>query len=123
MTKIHTIEWTPALLNHPTARVGLNANWWGLAGKTVKRLAGRVSESEVISGIVGGHTDHFGVPYSLTEEFVSVYRMHPLIPEDYTFRSATSDEGPDPRDPSHKKCLLALDKGWLNSPLTRLAEG
>ena len=92
LAKIHTIEWTPALLNNPTAKIGLNANWWGLAGKTVKRLVGRISKREVISGIVGGHTDHFGVPYSLTEEFVSVYRMHPLIPDDYTFRSVTSDE-------------------------------
>ncbi|HET7272436.1 MAG TPA: peroxidase family protein [Rubrobacter sp.] len=92
MAKIHTIEWTPALLKHPTARVGLNANWWGLAGKTVKRLVGRISENEVISGIVGGRRDHFGVPYSLTEEFVSVYRMHPLIPDDYTFRAVASDE-------------------------------
>jgi hypothetical protein len=92
LAKIHTIEWTPALLNNPTAKIGLNANWWGLAGKTVKRLVGRVSDSEVISGIVGGHTDHFGVPYSLTEEFVSVYRMHPLIPDAYTFRSVASDE-------------------------------
>ena len=92
LAKIHTIEWTPALLDHPTARRGLNANWWGLAGKSVKRLVGRISESELISGIVGGEPDHFGVPYSLTEEFVSVYRMHPLIPDDYTFRSVASDE-------------------------------
>jgi hypothetical protein len=92
LAKIHTIEWTPALLDHPTARVGLDANWWGLAGKTVKRLVGRISDSEVISGIVGGHPDHFGVPYSLTEEFVSVYRMHPLIPDDYTFRAVASDD-------------------------------
>jgi hypothetical protein len=92
LAKIHTIEWTPALLDHPTVRVGLNANWWGLAGKTVKRLVGRISDNEVISGIVGGHRDHFGVPYSLTEEFVSVYRMHPLIPDDYTFRAVASDE-------------------------------
>jgi hypothetical protein len=92
LAKIHTIEWTPALLDHPTARRGLNVNWWGLAGKTVKRLVGRISDNEVISGIVGGHPDHFGVPYSLTEEFVSVYRMHPLIPDDYTFRSVASDE-------------------------------
>ena len=92
LAKIHTIEWTPALLNHPTARRGLNANWWGLAGKTVKRLAGRISDNEVISGIVGGRSDHFGVPYSLTEEFVAVYRMHPLIPDDYTFRAVASDE-------------------------------
>ena len=92
LAKIHTIEWTPALLDHPTARRGLNANWWGLAGKTIKRLVGRISDNEMISGIVGGRPDHFGVPYSLTEEFVSVYRMHPLIPDDYTFRSVASDE-------------------------------
>jgi hypothetical protein len=92
LAKIHTIEWTPALLNHPTARRGLNANWWGLVGKTVKRLVGRISDNEIISGIVGGRPDHFGVPYSLTEEFVAVYRMHPLIPDDYTFRAVANDE-------------------------------
>jgi hypothetical protein len=31
------------------------------------------------------------VPYALTEEFVAVYRMHPLIPDDYSFRSAADD--------------------------------
>src|ERR687894_330363 len=92
LAKIHTIEWTPALLNHPTARRGLDANWWGLTGSTVKKMLGRISDNEVISGIVGGRTDHFGVPFSLTEEFVSVYRMHPLIPDDYTFRAVASDE-------------------------------
>jgi len=30
-------------------------------------------------------------PYSLTEEFSIVYRMHPLIPDDYTFRSVADD--------------------------------
>jgi Animal haem peroxidase len=92
LAKIHTIEWTPALLDHPAARVGLDANWWGLAGKTVKRLVGRISDSELISGIVGGHPDHFGVPYSLTEEFVAVYRMHPLIPDEYAFCAVDSGQ-------------------------------
>jgi hypothetical protein len=82
----------PVGLNHPTARRGLNANWWGLAGKSVKKLVGRISENEVISGIVGGRAEHFGVPYSLTEEFVAVYRMHPLIPDEYTFRAVANDE-------------------------------
>jgi hypothetical protein len=92
LAKIHTVEWTPSLLDHPAAHLGLNANWWGLAGKTVKRLVGRISDSELISGIVGGHPDHFGVPYSLTEEFVAVYRMHPLIPDEYAFCSVESGE-------------------------------
>ncbi len=50
---------------------------------------GRLSKSELVSGIPGSRTDHFGVPYALTEEFVAVYRMHPLIPDDYAFRAAS----------------------------------
>src|SRR5262245_16439935 len=29
MAKIHTVEWTPALLQHPVLQIGMNANWWG----------------------------------------------------------------------------------------------
>ncbi len=46
----------------------------------------------MISGIPGSAQDHFGVPYSLTEEFSIVYRMHPLIADTYTFRSAADDQ-------------------------------
>ncbi|MDY7020210.1 MAG: peroxidase family protein, partial [Cyanobacteriota bacterium] len=31
--------------------------------------------------------DHHAAPYYLTEEFVSVYRMHPLMPDEYDFYS------------------------------------
>ena len=60
----------------------------GLAGEHIKNMFGRLSGSEMLSGIPGSETDHFGVPYTLTEEFVAVYRMHPLIPDDITFWSA-----------------------------------
>ena len=33
----------------------------------------------------------YDVPFSLTEEFVAVYRMHPLIPDVYEFRAAADD--------------------------------
>jgi Animal haem peroxidase len=91
IAKIHTAEWTPAILAHPTTVAALHANWWGLAGERIRRTFGRITKSEVISGIPGTATDHFGVPYSLTEEFTIVYRMHPLIPDDYTFRSVSDD--------------------------------
>jgi len=91
IAKIHTAEWTPVILAHPTTVTALHANWWGLAGQKVRQTFGRVSKSELISGIPGSATDHFGVPYSLTEEFSIVYRMHPLIPDDYSFRSVTDD--------------------------------
>lgn len=58
----------------------MNANWWGLIGEKLNKLVGRVAKSEVIGGIPGSGVDQNNVPYSLTEEFVSVYRMHPLIP-------------------------------------------
>ena len=89
--KIHTVEWTPAIISHPTSQVALRANWWGIEMERLQRLFGRLSASEEISGIPGSQVDHFGVPYCLTEEFSIVYRMHPLIPDAYGFRSA--DDG------------------------------
>jgi hypothetical protein len=87
MAKIHTVEWTPAILPHPVTDIALNANWWGLLGQQIKNNIGRIGDSELLSGIVGSQTDHHTAPYYLTEEFVSVYRMHPLIPDDLNFYS------------------------------------
>jgi hypothetical protein len=81
MAKIHTVEWTPAILAHPTLEVGMNANWWGLVGEKLTKMLGRISKnSEIISGIPGSGVDQDNVPYSITEEFVAVYRLHSLIP-------------------------------------------
>ena len=60
----------------------------GARRERLSRLVGRIGDGELISGVVGSKTDHFGVPYAITEEFVAVYRMHPLIPDDYVFRAA-----------------------------------
>src|SRR3990170_4678569 len=91
VAKIHTVEWTPAVISHPTTVTALRANWFGLAGERVRRQFDRISGSELVSGIPGAQTQHYGVPYSLTEEFTAVYRMHPLVPDDWSFRSATDD--------------------------------
>ena len=45
----------------------------------------------MISGIPGAATEHYGVPFSLTEEFTSVYRMHPLLPDEFDLRTALGD--------------------------------
>jgi Animal haem peroxidase len=87
MAKIHTLEWTPAIIAHPTSQSALYANWFGLLGEQFGKTYGRVTASEILQGIPGSPTDFHGVPYSLTEEFVAVYRLHPLIPDDYEFRS------------------------------------
>jgi hypothetical protein len=92
LAKIHTVEWTPAVTAHPTAVTALHANWYGLAGKNLYDAFGRLSSNEVVSGIPGSHTEEYGVPFALTEEFVAVYRMHPLIPDHFDFRSARDDQ-------------------------------
>jgi hypothetical protein len=91
LAKIHTVEWTPAVISHPTTVFALRANWFGVAGEKIARSFGRISDSEVVSGIPGAATEHYGVPFSLTEEFTSVYRMHPLLPDDFDLRTATGD--------------------------------
>lgn len=92
IAKIHTVEWTTCVLRHPALQIGMNANWFGALGETFKDKMGRIGDSELLSGIVGSPTDHHAAPFSLTEEFVSVYRLHPLIPDDWNFFSLDSGE-------------------------------
>jgi hypothetical protein len=91
MAKIHTVDWTPAIIAHPTTVTALRTNWWGLEGEKLDKRFGRFTSNEVIRGIPGSPTALHGVPYQLTEEFVAVYRMHPLIPDDFDFRSLEND--------------------------------
>ena len=91
MAKIHTVDWTPAIIAHPTTVFALRTNWWGLEGAWLDKLIGRRTKNEVIRGIPGSDTNHHGVSYSLTEEFVAVYRMHPLIPDEFSVRSLVDD--------------------------------
>jgi hypothetical protein len=120
IAKIHTVEWTPGILGHPTTQLALRTNWWGLAGESVHKVAGRVGKSEVWSGIPGSHTDHFGVPYSITEEFVAVYRMHPLIPDDYEIRSVADDQLMEQRtftEVAFKNAREVLDRVGMGNAL------
>ena len=91
IAKIHTVEWTPALLDTPELRLGMRSNWWGVLDEHFYRSRGRVSDSELFSGIVGSPVDHHAAPYAITEEFSAVYRMHPLIPDDFSFRRLDDD--------------------------------
>ena len=91
IAKIHTVDWTPAIIAHPTTVYALRANWFGVLGERFAQRFGRLGGSPLLHGIPGSATQLHGVPYSLTEEFVAVYRMHPLIPDEYTFRSVADD--------------------------------
>ncbi|MDQ3935229.1 MAG: peroxidase [Actinomycetota bacterium] len=83
MAKIHTVEWTPGIVNNTALWAAMNTNWSGLLGQHTKDLIGRLGDSEIFSGIMGSPSEHHGARFQLTEEFVSVYRMHPLIPDDW----------------------------------------
>jgi hypothetical protein len=98
IAKIHTVEWTTAILAHPVLQIGMRANWFGIAEERVHRLWGRISDSEVISGIPGSALDHHSAPYAITEEFVAVYRMHPLVPDDFDLRSIARPDVVDRRE-------------------------
>jgi Animal haem peroxidase len=86
MAKIHTVEWTPAILPHPLTQLALRTNWSGLAPR-LQRLFRGLNDVDLLSGIPGSPTDHHSAPYALTEEFASVYRLHSLLPDDYVIRS------------------------------------
>jgi hypothetical protein len=111
MAKIHTVEWTPAIIGHPTTERAIRATWYGLLGRDLRRRFGRLGTTEFLSGIPGSRTDHHGVPYSLTEEFVTVYRLHPLMPDEFRFGERV-----------FSLRELAVQPGVLDQPARRLEE-
>jgi hypothetical protein len=126
IVKIHTVEWTPAILPNKALEMGMNANWYGLekfinwttpSNPTGAKLPPAVLQAAfgltdaqfkdikpIIYGVAGGDRDlkknpatvsatfpGIDVPYALTEEFVSVYRMHPLLPDSWEIKSLATN--------------------------------
>ncbi|KAL8475541.1 hypothetical protein ACS0TY_028265 [Phlomoides rotata] len=106
IAKIHTIDWTVELLKTDMLRAGIRVNWYGLLGKRLKDRFEHCGIS-VLSGIVGSKksVDH-GVPYLLTEEFVSVYRMHPLLPDKLVLRNIDAPPAPNKSPPFSKEMKM-----------------
>jgi hypothetical protein len=95
MAKIHTVEWTPAILANRTLHDAMNANWYGLItswfGGKDKHVVKEVPiPNRELGGIVGGQQASFA-RYGLSEEFTSVYRLHSLLPD--VFRMEPSRPG------------------------------
>jgi Animal haem peroxidase/Catalase len=86
IAKIHTVEWTPAILATETIDAALRNNWYGPPADWITRLGMWLIDTHSMTGIPTTMPDHHGVPFSLTEDFVTVYRMHPLLPDRYVFR-------------------------------------
>jgi hypothetical protein len=87
MAKIHTVEWTPGILATPVLKAAMHANWYGGLPKWAAERLPRVDALEGLFGVVGGEQEHHAAPYAITEEFTAVYRLHPLLPDDWEFRS------------------------------------
>jgi hypothetical protein len=81
--KIHTVEWTPGILANPVLATAMHSNWYGALPQWAQRVLGGRNLTEALTGIVGSKQSHHSAAYSITEEFVSVYRLHPLLPDDY----------------------------------------
>ncbi|XP_076891583.1 alpha-dioxygenase PIOX-like [Bidens hawaiensis] len=95
IAKIHTIDWTVELLKTDMLHVAMRANWYGILGKRFKDTFGHVG-GPILGGLVGlKKPNNHGVPYSLTEEFASVYRMHSLLPDQLIIRDIDSTPGPN----------------------------
>src|SRR6187401_463555 len=72
LAKIHTVEWSTAILPQDVLSTGLRANWYGRFTK-LQNVFPKLADNDIFSGIPGSPTEHHGVPFTLTEEFVSVY--------------------------------------------------
>ena len=181
MAKIHTIEWTPAVLPNKTLNWAMHTNWYGAlnpeaakvvsetmagednfvladgdappflvalrqqfgtslgrlladapakanqngkVGQTLGNLGG--ASMAIMTGMVGSKTELFDVPYSITEEFVAVYRMHPLIPEALDVRSMGNDkviETVPINETRHEKSMALLRKHGLATLLYSFGRG
>ena len=173
MAKIHTVEWTPAILPNKTLHWAMNTNWYGASNPEVARITGENMAGEdnfllakgdappflevlrqqvgaglarlmtgipakadhggnavkslgdlggasiaIMTGMVGAHRELFDVPYAITEEFVAVYRMHPLLPEDLAIRSMATDQVVETvpiNETRHEKSINLLRKHGLDT--------
>ena len=89
--KIHTVEWTPAILGNPVLEKSMNIVWYGAPNDWLTRFGIWLMENETMLGVPGSLPNHHAAAYCNTEEFVAVYKMHPLMPDDFDFHDHTSD--------------------------------
>ncbi len=98
MAKIHSVEWTPAILPNYRLDLGLNSNWYGLLTYKFRNPKERKTIAEFnvgnpeLGGVVGNEINKHGSPFGLTEEFVEVYRLHSLLPESLRLRRHDTGE-------------------------------
>lgn len=93
IARIHTIEWTEDLLQHPTLQLGMHADFYGLLGQRLKCYLMRLSSrhplvdslltpfrrNDFIWGMPGSRWEHHDGPFQVPKHFRLVYRLHEMI--------------------------------------------
>lgn len=82
ITKIHTIEWTPTIVNNEVTRPAQSVIYYGFLGKNFKQILN--TRIKYLSGYVQGPFFNQNVNFSHIVEFSSIYRMHSLLPDTVT---------------------------------------
>lgn len=99
MARIHTVEWTPAILPNRVLAAGLNTNWHGIMATKFlpfeKRRPGLwwTPKDAMLGGIIGAHTNTYGKPRLFSENFSEVYRLHAAVPDTLHVRTLTGATG------------------------------
>jgi hypothetical protein len=125
MAKIHSVEWTPAILPNQTLETGLNSNWFGLLTYLFHKAKERKTVADVnirnpeLGGIVGNPINRHDCVFGLTEEFVEVYRLHSLLPETLQLRRRGQKGPPDakPLPATRQHGSVAITKDYAMSDL------
>lgn len=95
IVQIHTLEWTGAILNTEFLHESQIGQWFGTLSPKVMKILKDMNVTIGSSSLPshrGNPPDYRGVPFSLTEEFVSVYRMHSLLPDTIAVRQMDSGQ-------------------------------
>lgn len=93
LAKIHTVEWTPALLDNAVSTFALNVNWYGLkpaaskffSEEELKPIGDTINNfrlPSIMNGQFNTSLTMYNSPFYMSEEFVAVYRMHPFLPDE-----------------------------------------
>ncbi|MBX9688005.1 MAG: catalase [Candidatus Obscuribacterales bacterium] len=93
IARIHTIQWTEDLLQHPALQIGMHVDWYGFVGPRTKmwlmrlshrypwigRLLKPIREMDIIWGMPGSKWEHHDGPFQVPKHFRMVYRLHEMI--------------------------------------------
>lgn len=93
IARIHTVEWTEDLLQHPTLQLGMHADWYGFLGQRLKcwlmRVCNRqpiinfllkpLRDYDVLWGMPGSRWTHHDGPFQVPKQFRLVYRLHEML--------------------------------------------